>query len=415
MKLVTESPPSGNGLHEALGAGTYTDIIEIVAPSQAAQDSRVDVTVKIKNKWTTSVHIYCVAVVDSVRFIDWLDAWVSPGVTKEFSGAFIMGGANVRILAQSWYEAPDGLLYRDDERTKDVKLEVVAWQKLATQAVTVTPIQMWQKLAEQKITITPTEVWQKLAYQNITITPIPVEAWQKLAAEDVTITPAEVPPEYKLLEETIYPYAYIYEGPHDGGVFTFTTDPFTPTSWIAGKLAAAAEDEVRKSGGKMLEMRVYVDKSPLLWSNWRIDVVAVPPESTGVGMPLGVAWWIPPLLYALVAALLIYLTYKLIKELKGIFKRKVGLDDVKVGWEKNTLIMTIQDSEEYWERTPTPIETLEGMSEEELRHYLNQIAGEEVPPVEPGVGLAIAAIGVLGLGALAVGAMAMGRTEGGRR
>ncbi|GAH22054.1 unnamed protein product, partial [marine sediment metagenome] len=77
-------------------------------------------------------------------------------------------------------------------------------------------------------------------------------------------TTTEVPPEYELLEETIYPYAYIYDGPHEGGIFTFKSDPLTPASWISGRLAASCEDEIRKAGGKMLEMRVYVDKSPLL-------------------------------------------------------------------------------------------------------------------------------------------------------
>jgi hypothetical protein len=75
-----------------------------------------------------------------------------------------------------------------------------------------------------------------------------------------------IPPTFELLEETIYPFAYIYDGQHDGGTFTFKTDPFTPTSWVAGLLANRIESEVRKAGGRMLEMRVYVDKSPLLWS-----------------------------------------------------------------------------------------------------------------------------------------------------
>ena len=105
----------------------YAEIVEIVAPDKAVEGGRVDVTVKIKNIWTGSFRIYCVAVVDSVRFIDWLDEVVGPGDTGEFSGAFIMGGADVRILAQSWYEGGDGNLHRDDEKTKDIKLaELVA-------------------------------------------------------------------------------------------------------------------------------------------------------------------------------------------------------------------------------------------------------------------------------------------------
>ena len=230
-----------------------------------------------------------------------------------------------------------------------------------------------------------------------------------LPAVDDVIAITGFPPTFELLEETVYPYAYIYDGPHDGGVFTFKTDLFTPASWISGKLASAVESEVRKAGGRMLEMRVYIDKSPLLWSDWRIEVVSVPPTTSGVAMPLGVVWWVAAILVALAIIVLIIVITWAAKEIAGLFKRTPGLDQVKVGWGKEVLILTIQDSEEYWERTPTPVETLEEMSEEDLRHYLNQIAEEEVPPAEPGLGLAIAAVGVLGLGALGMMAMAMGK------
>jgi hypothetical protein len=99
-----------------------------------------------------------------------------------------------------------------------------------------------------------------------------------------------------------------------------------------------------------------------------------------------------------------------IKTIMALFKRNPALKDVKPGWKKETLIKTIQDAEEYWERTPTPVETLEGMSEEELREHLDKIAEEEVTPA-PGLGLAIAAVGILGLGALALGAYAMSRPK----
>jgi len=220
------------------------------------------------------------------------------------------------------------------------------------------------------------------------------------------LTVQELP--YELLEETIYPYAYIYEGPRDGGIFTFKSDPFTPASWIAGRLATAYEDEVRKAGGRMLEMRVYVDKSPLLWTNWRIEVVSVPPKTTtGVAMPLGIAWWAVAILLVLAIVLIIVITWAA-KEIAGLFTRKPGLEDVKPAWTKDTLIKTIQDAEEYWERIPTPVETLEGMTEEELREHLDTIAEEEVAPA-PGLGLAIVGVGLLGVGALAIAAMAMAK------
>jgi len=225
------------------------------------------------------------------------------------------------------------------------------------------------------------------------------------------ITITGIPPTFKLLEETIYPFAYIYDGKCEVSTFTATSIPFTPASWVSGKMAAAVEEKVREAGGRIMEMRVYVDENLLRpWTNWRIEVVTRP-ETTGVAMSLG-AWWLGPVIILALVGIIIIATPWAIKTIMALFKRNPALEDVKVGWGKETLIKTIQDSEEYWERPPPPLETLEGMSEEELRHYLNKIAEEEVAPEEGiGLGLAVAAIGVLGLGALAVMAMGKGRPE----
>ena len=99
----------------------FAEIVEIVASDSAAQGSRVDVTVRVKNIWHSWFRIYCVAVVDSLRFIDWLNEVVGPGDIEEFSGAFTMGGEDMRILAQTWYES-GGNLYKDDEKTKDISV-----------------------------------------------------------------------------------------------------------------------------------------------------------------------------------------------------------------------------------------------------------------------------------------------------
>ena len=161
-----------------------------------------------------------------------------------------------------------------------------------------------------------------------------------------------------------------------------------------------------------MEMRVYADENLLRpWTNWRIEVACAPPKATpGVAMPLGSPGWVvAAILIALAIILIVVITWSA-KEIAGLFQRKPGLEDVKPAWGKDTLIKTIQDAEEYWKRTPTPTETLEGMSEEKLREYLDKIAKEEVP-TGPGLGLAIAAVGILGLGALAIGAYAMSRPK----
>ena len=128
-------------------------------------------------------------------------------------------------------------------------------------------------------------------------------------------------------------------------------------------------------------------------------------------MPLGLVWWAAILVVAFAIIAVIIVATLATKTIVGLFKRKPELEAVKVGWGKDTLLSTIQDSEEYWERTPTPIETLEGMSEDDLRHLLNEIAAEEVAPPVEGLGLAIAAAAVLGVGVLASGAYALGRPK----
>jgi len=109
-----------------IGKGAYTEIISIIAPDSARAGETVNVEVRIKNIWTATLHMYCVALPDSLfRFIDWQDAWVGPGQTRSFYGAFIMGGGAVTINAYSYYEGVDGYLYFDDSKSKTVSLAVV--------------------------------------------------------------------------------------------------------------------------------------------------------------------------------------------------------------------------------------------------------------------------------------------------
>lgn len=104
-------------------AGTYTDIIEIVAPSSAEAGETVPVTIKIKNIWTASIHVYAIGVWDTEdRFIDWLEYWIPAGATHSFSGSFTMPNRDVTIHAYSYYEGEDGYVYFDDEAAKDVAL-----------------------------------------------------------------------------------------------------------------------------------------------------------------------------------------------------------------------------------------------------------------------------------------------------
>jgi len=220
------------------------------------------------------------------------------------------------------------------------------------------------------------------------------------------ITITGLKPTFELLEETIYPYAYIYEGSAEISTFTFKTDPFTPAKWVGGLFAQHFENEVRKSGGRVMEVRVYVDRSPLLWTDWQIEIVGVPP--TGITASIGLAWWAAAILAALAIVFIVVLTWA-IKTVAGLFKRNPALEQVKPGWSKETLISAIQDSEEYWKRTPTPVEKLQGMSRQELIDYLDKIAKEEV---SPSISWGWVALGVGALGGIWLVSQGKGKKKG---
>ena len=211
-----------------------------------------------------------------------------------------------------------------------------------------------------------------------------------------------IPPEYELIQHTISHFAYIYDGDVEVNTATFKIDPFTPSAWAAKKFADALESEARKEGGRVLETKVYVDTTPLLWTNIRIEVTGTPlGGEVGRGIAVGIAPWLAIILVCLAIIAVIVVATLAFKAIMAEFKKKPGLEDMKPAWGKEALILDIQDAEEHWERPLTPVETLEGMSEEELRELLDQIAEEEVAPeVSPwGVLALVGGLGVVGIGA----------------
>lgn len=232
------------------------------------------------------------------------------------------------------------------------------------------------------------------------------EAGSPEMANVITIGAA---PTKDLVQHTVYPFAYVYNGAQEYTVATFRTDPFVPSAWLAEKFASKLEEEVRAKGGRPLEIKVYVDTSPVLWTNFRIEVSSTPIDGVTEGIGVGIALWLAILIVCLAITAVIIVATLAFKTILATFKTKPGLDDVKPTWGKETLILTIRDSEEYWERTPTPVETLQGMSEGDLRHLLNEIAEEEVPS-----GVEWAAVAVAGVVAAGVVLAAMSFAGGGR-
>ncbi|MBA7697337.1 hypothetical protein ES703_106002 [subsurface metagenome] len=167
----------------------------------------------------------------------------------------------------------------------------------------------------------------------------------------------------------------------------------------------------------MLETKVYVDTTPLLWTDIKVEVTGTPLGET-VGAAAGIAVihipvWLAIILVCLAIIALIVVATLMWERFQRTFKKKPGLHEVKQAWGKEALILDIQDAEEYWERTPTPPEELEGKSEEELRDLLDQIAEEELPPVtDMWPLLLLGGLGVLGVGAAV--ALSMGKPSAGK-
>lgn len=112
----------------------YADIIEIVAPSQAAQGSRVDITVKIKNTYSSPIGImvggaleYGVSPWPGITFPS-PSTNVNAGVTQSFSGYFTMPDKKVTIHAYSYWYGADNSWHVDDEMTKVVNLTEVIYE-----------------------------------------------------------------------------------------------------------------------------------------------------------------------------------------------------------------------------------------------------------------------------------------------
>ncbi|MBA7686034.1 hypothetical protein ES703_94468 [subsurface metagenome] len=201
---------------------------------------------------------------------------------------------------------------------------------------------------------------------------------------DLCTTTLEVPPEFELIQHTVYPYAYVYDGKTDFSIFTCKTPSFIPAGWAANKFAEAVESEVEKAGGRVIDLKVYADMAgPFgLWDNFRIEVEGTPlGAAQGVGVPVGIPLWATILIIALSIALLIVVITWSIDTITKSFTHKPINEEIKKAMSPETLIRLIGDLEVKLEHPLTPVGELEQMSDEELRVYCDSLAEVIVPPV----------------------------------
>jgi len=110
----------------------YAQIVEIVAPSQAAPGDQVNITVRIKNLYSDVISIMVAGVLEyggSIQSaVSFSEYWanVDPGATYSFSGSFTMPNSAVIIHAYSYWYGADGYWHPDDELTRSVGLATVS-------------------------------------------------------------------------------------------------------------------------------------------------------------------------------------------------------------------------------------------------------------------------------------------------
>jgi len=215
--------------------------------------------------------------------------------------------------------------------------------------------------------------------------PVVVDSYQG----DLCTVTTELPPEYEVVQDTIYPWAYVFERGAETCTFDFklTPEQIPGTEWLGERIVNSFISELEKEGSRLLELQVYRDTTPTWWTDYRVVV-------TATASPL---LWMPIIIGVLAVLFVVAIVFaiKAIDEL--VYKRK-GLDEeTKKTFSRETLIAMILDLE-----PATPPETLTEKSDEELRTLLNQILAEKAPPISWWPLAVLGGLGVLGVGAAAV-------------
>lgn len=203
-----------------------------------------------------------------------------------------------------------------------------------------------------------------------------------------TVT-ADLPPKYVLIQETIHPWAYIFEGKAEVCTFDFklTPEQIPGTEWLAQRIADSFVRELEKEGSWLLELRVYEDTTPTFWTNYRVEV-------TATASPL--LWNL--IIIGVLAVLFVVALVFAIKSVESLIYHRKGLDEETLKtFSRGTLIAMILDL-----APETPRATLEAMEDQELRDLLSRLLGEKAPPAEWWPLAVLGGLGVLGVGAAAV-------------
>ncbi|GAI67430.1 unnamed protein product, partial [marine sediment metagenome] len=195
-----------------------------------------------------------------------------------------------------------------------------------------------------------------------------------------------IPPEYELIQHTVYPWAYIFEGAGETCSFEFklTPEQIPAYAWLGERIVDSFASKLEEEGARLLELKVYEDTTPIFWTNYRVEVTATASPLAWNLIIIGVL--------AVLFIVAIYFTIKVIDEV--FFKRKPLDEETKGTFSRETLTAMILDLE-----PETPPETLEGKSDQELRDLVNRLLAEVAPPVSWWPLAILAGVVVVGAGA----------------
>ncbi len=192
------------------------------------------------------------------------------------------------------------------------------------------------------------------------------------------------------VQDTIYPWAYTFEGNAETAVFDFrlTPEQVPGTDWLGDRIVDAFAAELTTQGSRLLRLKVSRDTTPTWWTNYRVEITAT--VETGTVGAIGFPW--SAVIIGVLAILFIIAIVWAIRSVDSIFfKRSPLADETKALFDRNTLEMMVLDL-----KPDTSQETLDAMSDEQLRHHLNAVLAELQPSALGWAGLAVA--GVVGAG-----------------
>ena len=126
MRATEIQPPTAGpgsiGQLAAIAAGYFTDIIDIIAPQEAAPGDLVTVEVRVKNLHTGAIYTSVTGSYNGVDFSFSPDyAIVQPGAIYSFTYSFTMPNNDVRLHGWSFYWG-EGAWYQDDYSYVDIAL-----------------------------------------------------------------------------------------------------------------------------------------------------------------------------------------------------------------------------------------------------------------------------------------------------